>query len=153
MADDRYREIARRHLDEQCATFEQVLPANPPDGWIRTIREALGMSRADLARRLGLTAEAVKRYETTEAQGTIQLDTLTRVANALGAHVRYAVVPDQPLEQTVRERALELARSELAQVDHTMNLEGQLPSRPATDQLERRVDELRRSSRLWNEQA
>ncbi len=60
-----------------------------------------------------------------EATGTIQLDTLRELAEAMGCKLVYAVVPDKPLEEVRRARALELARKTLARSTHSMKLEAQ----------------------------
>ena len=146
-----YREIARRHLD---ATFARMRDTNtpvPPGGWIRTLRDALGMTRSDLARRLEITEQAIKRSEAAESGGTIRLDTLARVAEALDAELVYTLIPRTPLEETVDARATALARREFDDADHTMDLEQQRPETRDTRAFERRVDELRRSNRLWRD--
>src|SRR4051794_37115016 len=82
----------------------------PVKGWIRAVREALGMTAEQLAKRLGVTQPAVVATEQSEAQGTIQLATMRRVAEALDCTLVYALVPNRPLETTVRERARLFAR-------------------------------------------
>src|ERR1700733_15156530 len=122
----RGRQLLDGHFDE----WQQLRGlARPPKGWIRAIREALGMSAAALAGQLGVTAGAVTRLEQSEAADRIQLDTLRRAADALGCDLVYLLVPRCPLTTVVRERARELARGQVAAVQQTMRLEDQ-----ATDQ-------------------
>ena len=77
---------------------------------------------------------------------------LERAADALGCDLRYVLVPRQPLEQTVRSRATELARRDMARVQHTMALEGQ-----ATDgadvaaTLDDLANDFLRSRKLWDD--
>lgn len=52
---------------------------------IRTIRTQQGITLSALGARLGVTAGAVSQYEASEAAGTIQVSTLTRVLGAMGA--------------------------------------------------------------------
>lgn len=111
----------------------------PQDGWLRGIRYALGMTINDVARRAGVTGPAVTQAERSERDGTIRLETLRRFAAAMDCRVVYAVVPAASLEETVRHRARELAREELARVQRTMSLEAQDVA--ITDE---RVDELAR---------
>ena len=103
------REVSRRGrqlLDGHFDEWQQLRGlARPPKGWIRAIREALGMSAAALGGRLGVTAGAVTRLEQSEAADRIQLDTLRRTADALGCDLVYLLVPRRPLTTVVRERA------------------------------------------------
>lgn len=149
---DPYRQSARHHLDRTLAPLREAAPFPPPDGWLRTIREALGMSLSDVARRLQVTPAAVRQLEHSEQAGTIRLESLERVAAAIGAQLRYVVVPDRPLQQLVDERALAVARQELARVNHTMELEDQRPSDALDEELvRRRAQELIDTRELWRE--
>src|SRR5580700_6858610 len=110
----RGRQLLDGHFDE----WQQLRGlARPPKGWIRAIREALGMSGAALAGQLGVTAGAVTRLEQSEAADRIQLDTLRRTADALGCDLVYLLVPRRPLTTVVRERAGRLAHEQIASVE------------------------------------
>ena len=87
-----------------------------------------------------------------EAAGTVTLNTLRQAAEALDCQLVYALVPRSTLEDTVRQRADVLARSQLARVHHTMRLEDQaLRSEDLAAELERMMDAvlMARASRLW----
>lgn len=133
---------SRALLDEH---FEEWQPlralARPPRGWIRAVREALGMSAAALADRLGVTAGAVIRLEQSEAADRVRLETLRRAADALGCDLVYLLVPRRPLTTVVRDRARELAHWQVAAVEQTMQLEDQATGRTAEleDQLTERL--------------
>jgi predicted DNA-binding mobile mystery protein A len=117
---------SRSHLDER---FQELGPvrryAPPVRGWIKGIREALGMTTAQLANRLGVKQPSVVAIEQSEARGAIELATLRRVADALDCTVVYALVPNRPLETTIRERARVFARQRRGPVEHSMVLEDQ----------------------------
>lgn len=130
--------LQRRQLDARLAVMPKLEP--PEDGWIRTIRTALGMSAAQLGRRLGVSQQAVADLEHRERSGAISISTLARVADALGCDVSVTLVPRTSLEETVRAQAEAKAREERNRVVHTMRLEGQgegveavLDQRAATD--------------------
>src|ERR1700689_3974500 len=97
---------SRSHLDER---FRELGPskryAPPVRGWIKAFREALGMSTAQLAKRLGIKQPSLVALEQSEAKGTIELATLRRVAEALDCTLVHALVPNKPLETTFRDRA------------------------------------------------
>jgi len=97
----------------------------PPKGWIRAIRDALGMSGVQLAKRLKVSPQTIEAMEKSEAAGTIQLNTLKRAAEALDCTLVYALIPKTSLENTVRNRARQIAKAALARVSHTMKLEDQ----------------------------
>ena len=117
---------SRSHLDER---FEVLGPvarySSPVRGWIKAVREALGMTTAQLAKRLEIKQPSVVAIEQSEAKGTIELATLRRVAEALDCTLVYALVPDKPLEAAVRDRARAFLRQRRGPVEHSMLLEDQ----------------------------
>src|SRR5271170_2199407 len=134
---------SRSHLDER---FRELGPAKrytpPVRGWIKALREALGMSTAQLAKRLGIRQPSLVALEQSEAKGTIELATLRRVAEALDCTLVYALVPKKPLEAIVRARARTFARSRWEPVEHSMLLEGQkVPAKGAEAGLDEIVRE------------
>jgi predicted DNA-binding mobile mystery protein A len=144
---------SRRLLDSHFDEWQQLRGlARPPHGWIRAVREALGMSAAVLAARLGITAGAVTRLEQSEAANRIQLDTLRRAADALGCDLVYLLVPRRPLDAVVRDRARELARRQIAAVEQTMRLEDQATGM-ASEMEERFAEQLHERGGLWRDDA
>src|ERR1700690_4162888 len=97
---------SRSQLDKRFRELGSAKRYTPPvRGWIKALREALGMSTAQLARRLGIRQPSLVALEQSEAKGTIELATLRRVAEALDCTLVYALVPSKPLETTLRDRA------------------------------------------------
>jgi len=123
----RERGVARAALDRRLAAWHDLgsSAARPRGGWVRAIRDALGMTAADLADRMGVDQSTVTRLEQSERQRTVQLDTLERAADALDCELLYALVPRNPLEETVRAQARRRALEEMRRVNHTMGLEAQ----------------------------
>lgn len=142
----RSRKLLDSHFDEW-----QPLRAlaRPPRGWVRAIREALGMSAATLAERLGITAGAVSRLEQSEAADRIRLDTLRRAADALGCDLVYLLVPRRPLTAVVRDRARELAHYQVAATEQTMRLEDQATD-TAREMEDRLTEQLVERGGLWS---
>jgi predicted DNA-binding mobile mystery protein A len=118
---------ARQHLDPRLDTIRPLLGTlkPPPRGWIRAIREGLGMTAAQLAKRLGVAQATLSTLELSEARGTIQLDTLRRIAAAMNCTLVYALVPAEPLEKIVQDRARSVASEQLQPIQHSMRLENQ----------------------------
>jgi predicted DNA-binding mobile mystery protein A len=117
---------SRSKLDERFHELGAVRRfAVPVRGWIKAVRQALGMTTAQLAKRLGVKQPTVVALEQSEAKGTIELATLRRVAEALDCTLVYALVPNKPLEAMVRDRARIFIRRRRAPVEHSMLLEDQ----------------------------
>ena len=118
---------ARQHLDPRLETIRPLLATlKPPSkGWIRAIREGLGMTAAQLAKRLRVTQATLSTLELSETRGTIQIDTLRRVAEAMNCTLVYALVPAEPLEKIVQDRARSVASEQLQPIQHSMRLENQ----------------------------
>ena len=119
------RHRARLRLDERLYALREGDFTPPPKGWIKAIREALGMSGAQFAARLRIKPPSVVDLEKSEMSGSIQLKTLNRVAEALDCRLVYALVPKSSLQDTVDARARRIALRALKRVGHTMKLEDQ----------------------------
>jgi len=133
--------------------FVQV--ARPSRGWIRAIREALGMTTGQFAKRLGVQQPRVIVLERGEPDGNITVKSLERAAEALGCRLVYALVPEKPLADTIRQRASLIAERQLASIEQTMRLEAQgVTDKAQHKEAHQRLVEklLRRPARLWDEQ-
>ena len=97
-------------LDRQFCDFAKLQRnATPRCGWTKTVRLALGMSSKALGDRLGMTAQGVRKLEHAEANGTITLNTLARLAHGLDCEVHYMFVPRTSLVEQVLRRTHEVA--------------------------------------------
>lgn len=119
------RQMARRRLDERLALARTADLTPPRAGWLRAIRDALGMPARHMAEELGVRTSAVFAMEHSEQAGTIRLDTLRRGADALGCDVVYALVPRSSLTGTVEAAAARVLRRNTDAVRRTMILEDQ----------------------------
>jgi len=149
------RAAARRQIDKRLNIIQNSEGlARPVRGWIRAIREALGMTTAQLGKRLGIRQASVVGLEKAEASKSITLETLERAAHALDCRLVYALVPCKPLAELVYERARALAKRRLRSVSHSMALEDQaVDEEDEKAHLERLVQELmsKRGSALWED--
>ena len=150
------RASARKQLDKRLNALRNADGLSPPSrGWIKAIRDTLGMTSTQLARRLGVRQPTVLGYETAEASKRITLESLERVANALDCRLVYALVPREPLESLIETRAREVAVKRMRSVSHSMTLEGQrVEDRDEREHLERLVHELvnQPGSALWDDE-
>jgi predicted DNA-binding mobile mystery protein A len=145
---------ATRQLDQRFATLAPILSVpRPVKGWVRAIRDALGMTTAQLARRMGVTQPRIPEFEKAELHGNISIKSLERAAEALGCRVVYMLVPEKPLSDTLRARAERLADRQLGSVGHSMELENQAVDDDArARQRERSIEQLlRQPARLWDD--
>ncbi|NOJ44715.1 mobile mystery protein A [Bradyrhizobium archetypum] len=147
---------AIRHLDSRFATLSALSHAQrPPKGWIRAIRDALGMTTAQYAKRLGVSQPRIVELEKSEQGGSVTLNTLQRAAEALGCRLVYALVPERPLAEVVTKRAAEVAERQSRAVEQTMRLEDQAveDNQAARALREQAIEDLlKRPARLWDDE-
>ena len=139
-------------LDDSLNSFKESMRSLPPDGgWARSVRQALGMSAEQLARRVGVTRATIATLERSEARGRITLASLEKLARGLGCRVAYALVPEvsPSLSGLRRARARKLAHGLLAAASGT-DAAG-LDAKHRRQRLERLTEELLAGSprKLW----
>lgn len=118
-------QLKLRQLNRQLAVLRDNVLLPPRGGWIREIRESLGMSLSQLAKRLGVSQQAVTQYQKNEASGSITLATLRKTAAALECELVYALVPKADITELRERRAYEVANRVLGRVAQSMVLENQ----------------------------
>jgi predicted DNA-binding mobile mystery protein A len=102
----------------------------PPKGWIHAMRQALGVSSGELARRLGTSRQLPLQLEKGEAADSITLRSLRAVASALDCDLVYALVPRaDSMEKLIEDRARAEAKKHVLEVEHSMALEDQAVGR------------------------
>ena len=122
----KYQKTALEQLDASLAQFAPLRNLQPPKkGWIRAIRDALGMSGRQLGQRMGISKMWVADMERLEASGATTLKTLRRAAEAMDCVLVYALVPKTSLKETLLKQARQKVRQDMARASHTMALEDQ----------------------------
>src|ERR1700760_2791259 len=119
------RSLALHQLDKTLSPWRSLPRSRPIGGWLRAVRQALRMTTRQLAKAVGVTQAAVVDAERTEAKGDITLATLRRYAAALGCDLTYTLVPKQPLQSMVEDRADRVARESILRLGTPAALEGQ----------------------------
>ncbi|MFP6740162.1 MAG: mobile mystery protein A [Alphaproteobacteria bacterium] len=149
----RKKMLARRRLDRRYATLPPIDRFSAPGrGWVRAIRDALGMTGTQLASRMGITPPSLSALERSETRGTIRMSTLRKAAAALDCDLVYAIIPRQPLEESIRNRARALALRQLGDVARTMELEAQgVTDESVEDRVADYIRDNIRESDLWGE--
>uniref|UniRef100_UPI0028A95AA5 helix-turn-helix domain-containing protein n=1 Tax=Aquidulcibacter sp. TaxID=2052990 RepID=UPI0028A95AA5 len=95
--------LARKSLDKRLPRLREEPMPMPRAGWIKAIREALGLTAQQLASRMGVVQSRVSTIEKAEITGATTVKTLRATAEAMGCTFVYAIVPTKPLEADERE--------------------------------------------------
>ncbi|MBK8840867.1 MAG: helix-turn-helix domain-containing protein [Hyphomonadaceae bacterium] len=92
--------LAAQQLDRRFSEIRETLreAERPARGWIKAIREALGMTTAQLAARMGVAQPRITELEKREAGRVVTLQSLERAAEALDCRLVYILVPNDSLE-------------------------------------------------------
>ena len=134
--------------------FELIKKPTPKAGWIRIIRQALGMTSYKLAKRVGCAQANIISLEKSEKAGTITMNSLEQTAKAMNCRLVYFLVPEKSLIQIIEDQARIIAKKKLKAVSHSMALEKQaLTSKQAKNQEDALVKELLEGplKYLWDE--
>lgn len=122
----KYQKTALEQLDVTLAQFAKLRNLQSPrKGWIRAIRDALGMSGRQLGKRMEVSKMWVGDMERLEATGATTLKTLRRAAEAIDCVLIYALVPKTTLKGTLQKQARQKVRQDMERASHTMALEDQ----------------------------
>lgn len=137
---DRLDSLRIRQLSSRLSQIRPLAQVPVPrGGWIRTLREALGLTALELSERAGVTRPAITQLEKAEQEGRITLNKLREVADALDCMLVYALVPRESLDAMLTRRARTVAEKRMERVWHSMLLEGQEIS---SEEKERQITDL-----------
>lgn len=118
--------LAREQLDDTLKHFRVLRGvATPGKGWIRAIRDVVGMTGEQLAKRLNTNKQRISRIEHDEKLGKVKLETLKNVAKAIDCVFVYSFVPRSSLEEMVRRQAKIVAEKRMTRSNQMMRLEKQ----------------------------
>ena len=122
-----YRDIRLSQLSTSLTSFESARTVSRPiHGWLRAIREALGLSLEQVGRIAGAPKQRIQRFEKAEPSDRITVRTLRRVAEAMDCELVYAIVPKSgSIVELAERRARAEAAKRVLSVEHTMALENQ----------------------------
>jgi len=131
-------QIIRNGLEQRLGPLKAARASaeRPARGWLRAVREAIGLGQEDVAKKLGVKRQAYAQLETAEERGSITVASLRRAAEAMECEFVYFLVPREPLAGTYSElaRRHDPTFQHLKATEHSMSLEGQavgdLPPEP-----------------------
>jgi len=149
---DTVRKQLRKQI-ERAASRAAIDLYTPSEGWIATMRGALGMSGAQLGKRLGLSRGRIAQAEKAENDGGVTLRSMNEMAEAMGARFVYAIIPEGgSVDEIIKEQALKKATKLVGRVSTHMALEKQaLGDEKNQEEIERIAAELIRKlpSDFW----
>lgn len=89
--------LSVRDLDDRLASVSPFATKlnPPPEGWLRAVRDGLGISQREAAAAAGVTQQAFDQFESGELRASITLERLQKAAGALGCEVVYFLQPVQ----------------------------------------------------------
>ena len=118
------KKLLREQLDSKLSTLKGFTAQGPKSvGWIKSIREALGMTSTNLASRVGVNQSRIIHMEKAESDGNIKISTMEKIADALDMDFVYGFVPRTSLNEMVRQQAKKIALHKMERLDNTMRLE------------------------------
>jgi predicted DNA-binding mobile mystery protein A len=112
-----------KQLNEELRPEQQLHDVKRPlGGWLKAIRQALGLSLKSVAQGLDVSPQAIHQLEKSEATGSISLRQLESVAGSMGCKLIYTLIP---IQGTLAKLAGSEDDDALRIVRHSMALEGQ----------------------------
>ena len=95
----------------------------PPIGWIKALRNGIGMSMEQLGNKLSITKQGVMDIEKREKEGAITIKSMKEIAKAMDMQFVYGFVPNEgSLEQMIETRALEIATKIVERTSTTIKI-------------------------------
>jgi predicted DNA-binding mobile mystery protein A len=123
---ENFRQLRAQQLDRMVQPLRALKLPRPQKGWIRALREAMGVSYAELGERLQASRSLAAQQEKAEVEDRITLKSLRTCADALNCDLVYAFVPrGVSVEETLAARARAAASQTVRRVEHSMALEDQ----------------------------
>ncbi len=145
------QKLIRLQLNKQFDEIKGVLKFDRPLlGWIKTLRNALGMTAVQLAKRMKISQARVSSIESAEIEGSLTLNTMNEAAKALNCKFVYFLIPENNLDDIIKAQAIKFATENNKHVSHSMGLENQSVEQER-EFIEAEADALifEESSKIW----
>ncbi len=129
--DPEIRAIVLDGLEQKIAPLlaARAVADRPARGWLRAVRDAIGLSQGEVAGKIGVRRQSYAQFEAAEDQGSISIGSLRRAASAMDCELVYFVVPRGPGDRSYADLAQvhNPAAMHLRATDHSMALKGKGP--------------------------
>jgi predicted DNA-binding mobile mystery protein A len=113
----------------------------PAEGWLVTMRKALGMSGSEVAARAGVSRNAIYQAERNEREGAITIKQMQGLAKAMGGQFVYAIIAEGSVDDIILAQATRTAEARVRRASAHMALEQQSLTE---SQIRQRVEALTR---------
>ena len=145
------KKLLRRSYQKKFDALKKVIIDRPPQGWLKTIREFLGMTTTQLAKKINVTQPRVINLEKNEKN--TKISTMERIADALNCDFVYAFIPRENIDDIIYNQAKKKALKILNKVNTNMSLENQLTdtNELTEDIIKELLDD--NISRIWDEES
>ncbi|CAO4848222.1 MAG: hypothetical protein CNLJKLNK_01418 [Holosporales bacterium] len=120
-----YELLSVYQLDEKLKNFKVLKDIHPKQGWCKYIRTVLNLPATKLAKFIGITQPSIMKMEENEQNKKITLETLEKLANAMGCDLVYAFVPKKSFDHFIETKQKEAMKKFFNETHHTMMLENQ----------------------------
>ena len=143
------KKILRHSYQKKFDVLKKAVIERPKQGWLKTIREFLGMTTTQLAKKIDVSQPRVINMEKNEQN--IKISTMERIADALNCDFVYAFEPRENIDDIIYNQAKKKALKIMNKVNKNMGLENQLAE--SEDTLEDLIKELSDNNiaRIWDE--
>lgn len=144
------KKLLRKSYQKKFDLMKKAAIERPPQGWLKTIREFLGMTTTQLAKKINVAQPRVINLEKNEKN--TKISTMERIADALNCDFVYAFIPREKIDDIIYNQAKKKALKILNRVNKNMGLENQLSDNE--DTLEEVIKELldNNIARIWDEE-
>ena len=142
--------LAKAQVERRLKTLRGAFKdAKVRSGWIRYMRQAMGMTLKNLAKAAGISIPTVAQAERKEKEGKVNIETLKKMASAMDCEFVYALVPKKSVQKIRKERALAKAKSILLRADVHMTLEDQVVKQKLSERVDRLAEKLLKKGDIW----
>jgi predicted DNA-binding mobile mystery protein A len=129
---DKVRKIILEGLESKAPALADArsAAAAPARGWLRAVREAIGLTQLGVAAKMGIKRQSYAQLEDAEERGSISVASLRRAAEAMDCELAYYVIPREVAARSFAGLARihdPMARHQSA-TDQSMRIEGQAGS-------------------------
>jgi predicted DNA-binding mobile mystery protein A len=125
----------------------------PTCGWIITIRNALGMTSVQFAKRMNVSQARSSAIENGEIEDSLTLKTVKEAASALNCRFVYFLIPEKTLEETVKDQSIKFIMRNTESIFNSIGLENNSTSSAYYDNLVKiKVEEVlqKHLNKIWD---
>jgi hypothetical protein len=148
--EERLRELDEMAMALDVARGVAINAQGNAEGWLRTVRRAVGIPAAEAAARIGVEEREIFRAEYTEGRGVISLRTLRRAAESLGCELVYGLVAKEGTLKAMAE-AIEAGKAQKRTEAWARKLQKAKDQRRDAAKQRWRAHEKERLARQWRE--